>query len=98
MTLVDSSGEIRTFKDGETDADTMKALQVNLGLFGIMTELTMKVHPMYEVEVNNQFPTVYDIFFNPEKLRELVKDNWSYEVYWFPFNSMLHTEVCKLIA
>ena len=86
--LVDSSGEVKTFKYGADSDSVMQALQVNLGLFGIITEITMKVQPAKLVEVRNLFPTVLDTFFNPEKLREIVTNNWSCEMFWFPFNSM----------
>lgn len=81
----------------------MAALQVNLGLFGIMVSVTMKVHPMFNVVTDNRFLTVRETFFDPEKLREMVTNNWSVEIFWFPFNgmrlvSLQHGSALKTVA
>ena len=54
-----------------------------------MTNITMAVEPMVIVKTDNDFSlTVEDVFFNPDKLQELHRDNWSVEIFWFPFNSL----------
>ena len=64
-------------------------LQCNLGLFGVMTDLTLKVEPMVIVKVENDFSlSVEDVFFEPSNLKQLYDDNWSVEIFWFPYNSM----------
>lgn len=98
MTLVDSSGSIRRFSKKD-DPEAMSALQVSLGLCGVITEVTMQVLPSYNVTVDNWFNwRVYDYFFNPTKLRELVTNNWSVQLYWFPFESMDKTDLASSIV
>lgn len=98
MKLVDSSGNIRRFSKKD-DPEAMSALQVSLGMCGVITELTMEVLPSYNVTVDNLFNLrVYDCFFNPTKLRELVANNWSVQLYWFPFESMDKTDLASSVA
>ena len=67
MKLVDGNGNIRTLPEdaaatnvypGEsfvTTEDVLKAAQTNLGLFGVILEITVKVQPMSNCTVNNIF-------------------------------------------
>ena len=62
--------------------------QVSVGMFGIITELTLKVREMFKVIVDNRFEPLMNYFFNPSNLRDLVTKNWSVELFWFPFESL----------
>lgn len=59
MVFVDGNGQLRTIPDGIAPfilKDTaLKAAQVNLGLFGVMVEVTVGVKPMMNADVNNDF-------------------------------------------
>jgi hypothetical protein len=67
-----------------------------MGLFGVMTSITMEVKPMVIVKVENDFSyTVEDLLYNPTALKRLYEENWSLEIFWFPFNSL---SWCQLIA
>jgi hypothetical protein len=92
---VTSQGEVRTF----TDKEDLKSLGVNLGLFGVVTEQTMKVQPMQYVKVFNDFSKTFkDVFEgNSPYLRELYKKDFSLEFFWFPFNSMTYKEIMWLL-
>ena len=60
-----------------------------MGLFGVMTDITFKVEPMVIVKTENDFSlTVEDLFYDPDCLKKLHDDNWSVEIFWFPFNSL----------
>ena len=62
-----------------------------------MTDITLKVEPMVIVKVENDFSlTVQDVFYAPEKLKKLHDENWSLEIFWFPFNSMENWEAMML--
>ena len=62
-----------------------------------MTDITLKVEPMVIVKVENDFSqTVQDVFFTPKTLQQLYDDNWSLEIFWFPFNSMGNCEAMLL--
>ena len=61
VVFVDGNGQLRTIPDGvpsnpHLPKDTaLKAAQVNLGLFGVMIEVTIGVKPMVNADVNNDF-------------------------------------------
>lgn len=61
-----------------------------------MTNITMVVEPMVIVKTENDFNlTVEDVFYNPETLQKLHEENWSVEIFWFPFNSL---DWCSLMC
>ncbi|CAI8024882.1 hypothetical protein GBAR_LOCUS14408 [Geodia barretti] len=98
MKLVGPDGETRTFPDdfkgvklpkGVTVDDAMNALRVHLGVFGVVVEITLKVEPMVSSEVRNYYPQVGQLFYGPNpEIKKIVKENWSVQVLWFPFNSL----------
>ena len=59
MVIVDGTGQIRTIPDeiplNLTQETVLSAAQVNLGLFGVMVEITIAVKPMVNAHVNNDF-------------------------------------------
>lgn len=60
-----------------------------------MTDITLKVEPMVIVRTENDFSyTVDDVFYNSANLKKLWDENWSVEIFWFPFNSL---DWCSLI-
>ena len=68
-----------------------------MGLFGVMTEITFKVEPMVIVKTVNDFSfTVGDLFYDHNQLKNLHDDNWSLEIFWFPFNSLSWLELTCL--
>ena len=40
------------------------------------------------VENKNKFLTIDEVFYTKDKLKQLVDENYSLEIFWFPFNSM----------
>ena len=59
MVFVDGNGQVKTIPDvlpHSLDHETaLRAAQVNLGLFGVMVEITVGVTPMVNADVNNDF-------------------------------------------
>jgi DNA-binding phage protein len=98
MKLVGPDGETRTFPNdfkgvklpkGVTVDDAMNALRVHLGVFGVVVEITLKVEPMVSSEVRNYYPQVGQLFYGPNpEIKKIVKENWSVQILWFPFNSL----------
>ena len=44
---------------------------------------------MVIVKTENDFSlTVEDVFYNADTLQKLHDENWSVEIFWFPFNSL----------
>jgi hypothetical protein len=68
-------------------------------MFGVMTDITLKVEPMVIVETVNDFSLkVEDVFYNPDTLKKLYEDNWSLEIFWFPFNSLSWCEAISIAS
>lgn len=60
MKLVDGNGIVRNLPDdigtvSVSPEEVMKAAQVNLGVFGVILEFTVKVQPMSRCKVYNIF-------------------------------------------
>lgn len=96
--LVGPGGVVRTFpKDfddvklpsGVTIEDAMNALRVNLGVFGVVVEITLKVQPMESSKVCHFYPQIGELFYGPNPtIKRIVKEHWSVQMLWFPFNSL----------
>ena len=96
MKVVNHLGELKTypndFPPGYTEqekTDAMNAMRANMAVFGVNVEFTVAVKPMVYVTTRNEFPTVGALFYgtNPQ-LKTLLKNNWSVQCMWFPFNSL----------
>lgn len=55
---------------------------------------------MVVVKTENDFSlTVGDVFYNDKTLKKLHDENWSVEIFWFPFNSLeWHSLMCIGLA
>jgi L-gulonolactone oxidase len=88
--LVDGHGEIQRF-DSATDPDAVRTLAVGLGAFGLVTELTLRVVPAFDLHAKETVEPLADVvdgwdaftlsadhaefFFFPGDDRALVKRN-----------------------
>ena len=97
MRIVDASGELRTFRK-EDDLDMMLAVQCNLGMFGIIYDMQLLVWEETIAHVHDNFNyNAEDLFYNAEKLKEMVTTTDSVEIFHFPFNSVGWSEVVEEI-
>ena len=94
MRIVDASGELRTFRK-EDDLDMMLAVQCNLGMFGIIYDMQLLVWEEVIAHVQDNFNYNADLFYNAEKLKEIVTTNDSVEIFHFPFNSVGWSELVE---
>lgn len=84
--VITADGECRTFsveKDGEK---VMNALRISLGMFGVIYSMTLRVQPMFNVEVSESkvpLPAVLD------NLKNLVIGNDYLQMWYNPFNDRL---------
>ncbi|KAJ8306718.1 hypothetical protein KUTeg_015759 [Tegillarca granosa] len=85
MRIVDSFGELRTYTTD--NMEQMKAIQANFGLFGVIFDMTIKMEKQHIAESQNLYRTVEQVFYDPNYLKQIVENNWSVEIFWFPFNS-----------
>jgi len=96
MKVVNHLGEIKKYpKDFPSSyteqerRDAMNAMRTNMAVFGVNVEFTVMVKPMQYAITQNQFSTVGQLFYGPNpSLKQLLKDNWSVQCMWFPFNSL----------
>ncbi|KAK3786088.1 hypothetical protein RRG08_045475 [Elysia crispata] len=96
MRLMDSMGRLRRFTI-ERHPELMRALSLNLGTFGIMYDITIRVEPSIKVKVENSFVKVGDIMLNQANLKRQVEENFFGEISWFPFNTITPAEEAEYI-
>jgi FAD-linked oxidoreductase len=99
-TLKSFSAEVAGFRlvlaDGQLidctpteNAEIFAAGRVSLGMFGVMTEISMYVRPAYKLVEKNFLLPPAELF---AQLDDLVKSNRHFEFFWFPYAEMC---VCK---
>lgn len=93
MKVVNYKGEIQTIPDEgltpEEKEEVLKAARVNLGTFGIIVEMTIKISHMEKVRVDNKFDlTLADVCGDSSKLSIYLKRYWSLHILWIPFSGL----------
>lgn len=73
------------------NADIFAAGRLALGLFGVLTEITMAVRQRYRLTEDNFFLSSDELF---HRLDELVAKNRHFEFFWFPYSDIA---VCKAL-
>lgn len=91
LRLMDARGRLRRFTI-ESHTELMKALMCNLGMMGIMYDITIQVNGTLIAKVQNQFVPLEDLFYNQTNLRETVTSHFLTEISWYPFNSVTPEE------
>ncbi|KAL8584779.1 hypothetical protein ACOMHN_035698 [Nucella lapillus] len=90
MRLMDSAGRLRRFTR-ERHPHIMKAAKCNLGMFGIMYDITIQVYPTFKAKVENHFVPM-GLIYNTSLLKDTVTSNFLTEISWFPLNSVTDEE------
>ena len=99
-TLKSFSGEVAAFRivlaSGEVihctpteNAEIYAAGRLSLGMFGVMTEISMNVRPAYRLVEKNFLLPPNELF---AQLDDLVKSNRHFEFFWFPYADVC---ICK---
>jgi len=91
MRLMDARGRLRRFTK-ERFPELMKALMANIGMMGIMYDITIQVNDTLIGMVKHEFLPLETLFYNQTKLREIVTGNFLTEITWYPFNSVTPEE------
>jgi FAD-linked oxidoreductase len=71
------------------NAEVFEAGRLSLGLFGVLTEISMHVRPAYKLAEKNFLLSVDDVF---SQMDTLVTGNRHFEFFWFPYADNV---VCK---
>lgn len=97
MKLVDAHGELREFSLAKDGPRIWSALIVNLGLFGIVVEYTIRVVPSFNVIVRD-YKRLSREFFGygaEQELSNLVQTHHSTQIFWMPFNDKIWLKTFK---
>ena len=78
--IITGTGEIKEF-DQESDPEMMKAIRVSLGTLGIISRITLKVLPAFQLNRRQYCASVNDCLNNVEYLAE---NNRNFCFYWYP--------------
>jgi hypothetical protein len=81
--IIDTEGQLRELSEETVGAEVMSAARVNLGLFGVIARVRLRVAPLHRVRQTDQRVPVRDVL---DRLLEIVQAHDSVEIYWFPFN------------
>ena len=77
--------------DNSYDTECFSAAQGSLGLLGVVIRMALALQPTVLVSDENNFDqySVGETFsMENNKLKDLVQENMSVEIFWFPFNSI----------
>ncbi|XP_071149077.1 L-gulonolactone oxidase-like [Mytilus edulis] len=86
MRVIGSDGKLRTYTSD--DKEMLKAISSNLGCFGVIFDMTIKVVPEVIVKVENRYEPLKELFSKPDSLQNIFEENWSVQILWFPYNSL----------
>src|SRR6266568_410234 len=89
LSLVTAAGEV-VHCSAEREPETFKAAQVGLGALGVISSVTLRCVPAYNIHSIQQPRKLDDLL---EEFDELCAKNDHFELFWFP-----HTEVAQSIA
>ncbi|HYR90885.1 MAG TPA: D-arabinono-1,4-lactone oxidase [Terriglobia bacterium] len=77
MKLVTGTGDVLTIK--ESDGDLLEAARVSIGMLGVITEVTIEVVPLYNLEHNTYLCRFDDVI---DKIDTLNQENERFLIWW----------------
>jgi hypothetical protein len=92
--IVDAGGQLRRFEAGVDRDEVMNAVRLNLGMFGIMFRITMKVEKSWIVHARDQRLPIERVFGD---LRHLVQSHDNFDLFWWPFSDEFWVKTWKRI-
>ena len=96
-TLVTGTGEEVPFgvdaPDGVDDDDVVRAAQVALGSLGVLTSLTLRVLPAYDLHRTNYMTHIDWVL---ENLDELLEQNRHLDFYWYPRSDLAQVRILNI--
>jgi L-gulonolactone oxidase len=88
LTMVLADGSVQRFSP-ELDETTFRAAQVGLGSLGIISTVTLKCEPAFNLRAVEDAMKVDDVLAN---LDALIDSNEHFEFYWFPHSTAAWTK------
>ena len=87
MRIFDSNGDLRTYTK-QDDPEMFKAVAANFGCFGVIFDMTIVLEPEVIVKTENIYFGLDKVFYDESFMKNLAEQNWSVEIFWFPYNSL----------
>ena len=88
MTIVTCTGEVVTFREETHGTETMNAVRCNLGAFGLIYQITLRVEPVFNLEVLDEH-VPHSVVADLSQLKTLLGGNDYIEVFWIPLTDGL---------
>jgi hypothetical protein len=80
--IVDAHGNLRRFQAGIDNPEVMNAVRLNLGLFGLIYRMALRVQKSWVVRAQDRRLRIPDVL---EQLPELVAAHDNLDLFWWPF-------------
>ena len=80
--IISAAGELRKFETGVESDDVMNAVRLNLGLFGIISRMTLNVQKTWNVRALDRRLPIEHVM---EHLQEWVPAHDNMDLFWWPF-------------
>ena len=81
--VVDAEGRLRVLSEESVGAEIMSAARVNLGMFGVIARVRLRVAPVHRVRQTDSRLPMREVL---GRIPELIGAHDSVELYWMPFN------------
>ena len=90
--FVNGLGKI-VFCSENDNIELFKCMQISLGVFGIITEITLKCVPNYKLKLEKKAEKLDEVLLN---LNSLNSTNRNFEFYWLPYTNAVQTKYSNL--
>lgn len=90
--FINGLGEVISCSETE-NTELFKCLQVSLGVFGIVIEVTLKCIPNYKLKLEKKAEKLVEVLANLERYN---KENRNFEFYWLPYTNTVQTKYANI--
>lgn len=84
--VIRATGERRLLSEATVGAETMRAVKLSFGMFGILARIQLKVVPAFRVIQRDRLLPRASVL---ERVRALVDEHDAVDLYWFPFTDKI---------
>lgn len=77
----------------ESHPEYFKAMQISLGLLGIIVKVKLQLQPAYVLKLESRRLPLQEVC---EQLNTYVEDNRNFEFFWFPYASMCQVKTMNI--
>lgn len=84
--VITATGERRLLSEATVGAETMRAVKLSFGMFGILARIQLKVVPAFRVVQRDRLLPRESVL---ENVRALVDGHDAADLYWFPFTDKI---------